>query len=221
MVIGKNKMNKIIPTVFATNKKEFNQRFNKIVSLSPYVQIDIMDGELVESTSISPKDIPSLTHLHNAFEAHLMVKDPEKYLSLLKQKGFQKIIIHYEAFWDNKKLLDLLFKIRDTMKLKAFVAINPETSIAKIYPILAYVDGVLLMGVHPGREHQKFITRTYHKISELRARDSKIPIQIDGGVSSRNLFRLKLHGANIFNSGSFISESKDPKSALQLLQTIK
>lgn len=211
-------MNKIIPTVFATSKKEFKTRFEKLVQISPFIQVDIMDGKLVKSNSISPRDLPNVSNFHINFEAHLMVKNPQKYISLLHKKGFKKLIVHYEAFWDNKSLIETLFQIRDTMKMKAFLALNPETSIAKVYPLLAYVDGILLMGVHPGREHQKFISRVYTKISELRKKDSKIPIQIDGGVNIKNLDHLKQKGATIFNSGSFVAESKDPKKALQILQ---
>lgn len=212
-------MNKIIPTVFATNKKEFKKRFDELVQISPFIQVDIMDGKLVKSKSITPKDLPNVSNFHINFEAHLMVKNPQQYISVLNKKGFCKVIIHYESFWDNKSLIETLFQIRDTMKMKAFIAINPETSIAKLYPLLAYVDGVLLMGVHPGKEHQKFIYRVYTKIAELRKKDSKIPIQIDGGVNIKNINHLKVCGATIFNSGSFVAESKDPKSALQLLQT--
>jgi ribulose-phosphate 3-epimerase len=148
-----------------------------------------------------------------------MVKNPQKYLSMLKKKGFHKIIVHYEAFSTNKKLLETLFQIRDTMKMKAFIAINPETPIIKVFPLLAYVDGVLLMGVHPGKEHQDLIPEVFAKISVLRERDSKMPIQIDGGVNIKSINNLKKSGATIFNSGSFVAESKNPKKTLQLLQT--
>ena len=207
---------KIVPTVFAKNKKEFNLRFNKLIKISKNLQIDFMDGKFVRSKGIKLSDIPNLKKYKNNFEAHLMVSNPGSYVDKLKKKGFKKIIFHYESLKNLKKIESLIIKIRKA-KMKTFIAINPKTKIEKISPFITSVDGILLMGVYPGKEHQKFVSTVYTKIKNLRKISKKVIIQVDGGVNPGNIRRLKKSGVNIANSGSFISDAKNPKSAFEKL----
>jgi ribulose-phosphate 3-epimerase len=210
-------MNKIIPTVFAENNHEFKERFSKEIGIAKKIQIDIMDGKFVKTKSISVKDLPNLTKYAAEFEAHLMVQHPEKYPSLLKKKGFSKIIIHYESFWNNSDIIDTLNKIR-SLRMKSWVAINPETSVAKVIPLLNDCDGILLMGVHPGKEHQPFVHRVYHKIIELKKINQRIKVQIDGGVNPSVAHRLSSLNVDYINSGSFISNSENPRRSMEILR---
>jgi ribulose-phosphate 3-epimerase len=210
-------MNKIIPTVFSTNKKKFDERFTKLIRISKDIQIDIMDGHFVRNESVLMKQLPDLRKYKNNFEIHLMVRRPEKYLKQAKEFGFKKIIFHYESFWNNKKAIEFTKNIKKK-GMKAFIALNPETSVAKIIPLLKEVEGILIMGVHPGREHQELIPRTFYKIKEIRKHNKSIPIQIDGGVSIKTINKLKDSGATIFNSGSYISNSDNPMKAIKNLQ---
>lgn len=203
----------IIPTVFATSKKQFNKRFNKILPLSKNIQIDFMDGKFVSSKSLSPSQIPNLRKYKKNFEAHLMLYAPEKYLILLKNKGFKKIIFHIET---TNHPEDLINKIKN-LKLKVFIAIAPETKITEILPYINKVDGILFLGVHPGKEHQYFIPLVYKRISNLRKTNKKIKIQVDGGVNSKIIIKLAKLRVNYVNSGSYISESLNSKEAFKKL----
>lgn len=205
---------KIIPTIFAHNKKEFQERFAKLLPISRNFQIDFMDGKFVKTRSVQLKDIPNLKKYKKNFEAHLMVLHPEKYLSKLKQKGFKKIIFHTEA---SKNPEDTIQKIK-SLHLIPFIAINPKTSITKIAPHVKDVKGILFMGVHPGKEHQPFIPKVYQKIKQLRAQNKKIIIQVDGGVTPQIIKKLIKLKVNIINSGSYIADSKNPKYALKKLK---
>jgi ribulose-phosphate 3-epimerase len=92
-----------------------------------------------------------------------------------------------------------------------------ETKLNKIIPCVNKVDGILFLGVHPGREHQSFIQSVYKNISILRKFDKKIKIQVDGGVNPQVIIKLlKLH-VDYINSGSFISNSENPKEAFKKL----
>lgn len=199
---------KIIPTVFAHNKKEFQLRFAKLLPISKSIQIDFMDGKFVKSRSISLNQIPNLKKFKNNFEAHLMAKNPEKYLSKLKQKGFKKVIFHVETASPEKI----------SSSLELFVAINPETPIEKLIPFLPKVKGILVMGVHPGKEHQKFIPSVYKKISNLKRLNKKI--QVDGGVNEKVAKKLAKLKVDFVNIGSFISASENPKESLNKLTKV-
>ena len=147
------------------------------------------------------------------FEAHLMLYAPERFIKLLKNKGFNKIIFHIESTNNPNQIIE---KIKE-LKLKAFIAINPETKLNKILPYINKVDGILFLGVHPGREHQSFIPSVYKNISNLRKFDKKIKIQVDGGVNPEVIIKLAGLRVNYINSGSYISESKNPKEAFKKL----
>ncbi len=206
---------RIIPTVFSHNKREFYERLSKLTKIANSLQIDIMDGKFVPAKSVSLQQIPSLKKYRNSFEAHLMVKNPSKYIKSLKNKGFKKIIFHINAD-DNVKVIAEARK----NKMKVFLALNPEDKIEESCYLFQLVDGILLMGVHPGREHQKLINSTFSKVREIRKIDDKLDIQIDGGVNPSNASRLYVSGANILNTGSFVSDSENPKKALAELKRI-
>ena len=208
---------KIIPTVFARNKKQFRKRLKNLLELNRDLQIDFMDGKFVKTKGINVKDVPDLTKYNIRFEAHLMILNPSFYIRDLKNKGFKKVIFHYEAINDRDKALGLIFYIHNN-GMKALVALNPETDVNKIKEILYYADGVLLMGVHPGRENQKFISKVYGKIRMLKRINRKIKVQIDGGVNLQIAEKLKRLKVDAINSGSFIAEAKEPREALRDLE---
>ena len=209
-------MNRIIPTIFACNKKEFDERFKKLVPISKNLQIDFMDGKFVKAKSSALSQVPNLKKYRNNFEAHLMVFKSEKWIKKLKQKGFKKIIFHIESAKEPEKLIEKT----NSLKLSAYLAINPETPIKKIIPFLSNVEGVLFIGVHPGKEHQKFIPNVYKKINQLRKINRKIKIQVDGGVNFQNIKKLASLKVNYVNSGSLISEAGNPKQVFKKLNSI-
>ena len=215
-------MTEIIPTIFATSKRMFDEKFNKMMDVSKKLHIDFMDGQFVTKHSIKLAIIPSLRDYDNEFEAHLMVNNPKSWVKRLKNKGFKKVIFHYSAMdfdeEETKKLVNDIHKL----DMIAFVAINPEVHEDEIFSILKDVDGILIMGVHPGREKQHLLDKTHWKLKNLRKENSKITLQVDGGVNPYTAKELEKSGADILNSGSFVSRSKNPKEALQgLLEVVR
>ena len=210
-------MKLIIPTIFAHTKKQFNERLKKLLPIAKELHIDFMDVKFVKAKGVNIEDITNLKKYRSVFEAHLIVMNPSQYVLALKKNGFKKIIFHYEAVKDKDKILGLIYYIKNK-GMKAIIAINPETIIDKIKDFLHEIDGVLLMGVYPGKEKQEFISGVYNKIKSLRKINKKIIIQIDGGVNISNIKKLNNVGVNYINSGSFINDSDNPKKALKELE---
>ena len=204
-------MNTIIPTIFSKNKKEFEERLRKLSRVSRSLQIDFMDGKFVPGKSVQLGDIKKLP-MNHVFEAHLMCRNPGNYISNLKKLGFKKVIFHFNS-GDNVKAIA---KIKEN-GMKAFMAVNPENKTKDFCYLFDLVDGILVMGVHPGKEHQKFIPETLKKVKEIRKLTNK-PIQVDGGVNLKTIGKLRKAGAIIFNSGSFVSEAEKPSEALRRLR---
>ena len=62
--------------------------------------------------------------------------------------------------------------------------------------------------------------KTYYKIQNLREAYPKLNIQLDGGVNSRSAPYIIKDGANILNSGSYITDNPNPKEAFEYLKSI-
>ena len=206
----------VIPTVFARNKKEFDDKFGKLLKITRNIQIDFMDGVFVEAKSVRLDDIPSLKG-KGFFEAHLMVENPESYIHRLKAKGFRKVLFHYESYNNFDRVQRLVTNIR-FLGMEPFVVFNPKTSFDRVAQLSYLLKGVMFMGVNPGKENQKMNANVCRRISNLRELNKKIIIQVDGGVNDETVGALAEAGADIVNSGSFVANSRDPKKALSILE---
>ena len=200
---------KIVPSILAKNKKELDDKFGKLIKISKEVQIDIMDGKFVKVKGGMLKDIPNLKRYKNTFEAHLMVKNPEKYISKLKKKGFDRVVFHYNSTKEVKSVVDKIHKL----KMKAIVAFNPKVKIGGV----GNADGVMFLGHVPGVEGVGFDSKIYKKIKDFKKK-SKIKIWVDGGVNAQNIRKFKDLGVYVAGVGSFISGAENPKESLSLLR---
>ena len=213
-------MREIIPTVFAHNKKEFDERFAKLIKISKKIQIDFMDGKFVEARGLGLQDIPNLRKYRNEFEAHLMVKNPEDWISELKEKGFKKIIFHFESVMDINKISGIVSEI-DSKRMEPWIAFNPNTDFYEVVRTAREVyglKGIMFMSVMPGREGQEIEVNTYRKIMNFKKEFPKIKVQVDGGVNDRTIDKLNGAGADIANTGGFVANAVNPREALEVLK---
>ncbi|PIN89420.1 hypothetical protein COU60_03430 [Candidatus Pacearchaeota archaeon CG10_big_fil_rev_8_21_14_0_10_34_76] len=217
-------MNHVIPSIFAESKEEFDEKFSNLVKISKKIQIDFMDGKFVSAKGIRASNVPNLKKYKNDFEAHLMVYRPEKWISKMKKKGFKKIIFHYGAIKDSKKIFKLIMRIKKN-NMGAWVAFNPNVkireileSVDKIKKFGASVDGIMFMGVYPGKEGQRLNPLVVENVIAFKRLYPEVIVQVDGGVNDNSVRKLVKAGVDIVNSGSFISNSEDPKKALKVLE---
>lgn len=212
-------MREIIPTVFAYKKKEFVKRFKILAGISRKLHVDFMDGKFVKNKGVALKDVPSLSRKIN-FEAHLMVRSPKPWIVKCKSRGFKKILFHYEVTRTVEKMQEMVDLIHKN-KMKAFLTFNPETKIEKIVDrceSVSKLDGIMLMGVHPGAERQKLDPNVFSRLKMLRKKFPKMTLQVDGGVKASNAGKLGHAGANILNAGSFVVSAGNPRGALRDLR---
>lgn len=192
-------MPQIIPTILVKNLSEFGERVKKIKKLGfDFAQIDIADGKFVKNKTFW------LLEGNLDYELHLMVKNPEEIIKQVKNsKKIQKIIFHFEAV----KQVNKIIKLIKNYNFQAGLAINPETNILKIKKYLKNLDLVLIMGVHPGFSGQKFIPETINKIKKLRKLNSKILIEVDGGINAKNANKILKAGADILAVGGWLEKA--------------
>jgi ribulose-phosphate 3-epimerase len=96
--------------------------------------------------------------------------------------------------------------------------LNPSTALCSLEFVLEYADYVLIMSVNPGFGGQVFIRNSLDKLRDLRKmiqdRDLSTLIEIDGGISEKNIAEVSSAGADVFVAGSAIFGSKDYKKTI-------
>lgn len=209
------KLTRVVPAILTDDPKALETMVRQAETFTNYVQFDIMDGEFVPSRSISREHVASL-NTKLSWEAHLMVLHPEKYLHGFRQAGAQKIVFHYEATPSPQKVIS---QIRD-LGMKAGLAINPETTVPTILPLLDEVDSILLLTVNPGFYGSKFIPEVMDKVPELRRSRPKIEIGVDGGIKESNISQIAQTGVDIICVGSAIFLQPQPGESFSHLQTL-
>lgn len=204
---------KIIPAVIAKNEKELEEMLEKIGRLAPLIQLDVMDGEFVPSKSLGFSLPASLEP--DRFEAHLMIRDPDSWMEK-NAHAVSMIIPHLETLHDPEKTIR---HIKELGK-KAGMAINPETPVDSIHPLIALLDQVLVMTVNPGFYGSPFLPETLAKIESLRVKYKNLPIEVDGGIKPGTIELVEKAGANLFVSGSYLLLAEDIGERLDTLKKL-
>ena len=191
----------IIPSIIAHSQKELNERISKLKKHTRYLHLDIMDGEFVPQTSLEfdfkiPKKIKT--------EAHLMINSPKPWL-VHNHNKIKCVIVHYKS---ETHIHDFI-KLAKKYKLKVGLAINPEVPSEAISQYLKLVDKILIMTVKPGKYGSPFLSETLNKVKHLRELNSKIDIEVDGGINPKTLKLCKQAEANQFVVGSYLQRSKN------------
>ena len=170
-----------------------------------------MDGTFTENKTISLEDM-SLQDFTKPLEFHLMVINPTDYLEYCKTFKATHFIVHYEILKDPlKTILDII----DAGMLPG-LAINPDTSVEEINPLLKYIDMVLVMSVTPGAGGQSFLFKTVNKLKELR-KIYKGRIEVDGGINDKTINLVKDY-VDAVVSGSYVCLSDDYNKAIERLK---
>lgn len=181
------------------------------------VHLDVMDGKFVERKTFDHKLVDKIKDLTSLMlDVHLMVKDPINVIDDYAKAGADIITVHYEACKD----LEATLKLIKSKNVLAGVAINPKTPALKLKDILktGLVDIVVVMGVKPGASGQTIIPGSAEKVAELREMDKRIYIEIDGGVTLKNVSILRKMGVNIIVSSKAIFEAKNMKKAIKAMK---
>ncbi len=188
-------------------------------SNADWIHIDIMDGVFVPNISFGFPVMQAINkYAKKPLDVHLMIVRPEQYIEQCREAGAEIITVHYEAC---PHLHRTLQQIKDT-GAKAGVALNPHTPVELLEPIINDIDLVCIMSVNPGFGGQKFIEKTYDKVKRLKAMitaaGASTKIEIDGGVTSKNIDELVESGADVLVAGSFVFNSEDPIKTIDSLK---
>ncbi len=208
----------ITPSILSADFSKLQQEVDSVSDSADWLQIDVMDGHFVPALTFGAVVVQSIkTAL--PLDIHLMVQNPADRIDEFLKLGVANITFHAEAVKGTEERRELIDRIHKG-GAKAGIAINPETAVDEVGDVLANIDLLLVMTVHPGFAAQEFIEHVLSQVKTVRSAFPHLMIQVDGGINEKTAPLCIKAGADNLVAGSFIFKAKNRTLAIKQLRTL-
>ncbi len=212
----------IAPSLLSANFANLQADIDMINrSKADWLHLDIMDGVFVPNISFGFPVIEAIAPLtRKPLDVHLMITQPEKFITRLQALGVYMMNVHYEACLHLHRTLQEIKKAG----MKAGITLNPHTPIVLLEDIITDADMVLIMSVNPGFGGQRFIPQSTEKIARLKEmilrKNATALIEVDGGINLETAPLVVDAGADILVCGNSIFSADNPEETIARLKEL-
>ncbi|HEY8133928.1 MAG TPA: ribulose-phosphate 3-epimerase [Thermoanaerobaculia bacterium] len=211
---------KIAPSLLSANFAKLAEEIASVEKNADVLHLDVMDGHFVPNITMGPAVVKACRAISKlAFDCHLMIEEPQRYIDSFLDAGANMISVHQEAEPHLQRALQM---IRDG-GAKAGIAINPATPAESLTTAIEFCDFVLVMTVNPGFGGQRFIEPVVPKIRHIaqmiRERGVAVEIEVDGGIDARTAPLVVSAGATILVAGSAVFGRQDRTAAMESIRS--
>lgn len=207
----------IAPSILAADFARLGEEVDSVLNAgADIIHFDVMDNHYVPNLTIGPMVCKALRDygVTAEIDVHLMVKPVDGMIEDFLKAGASYITFHPEA----SEHIDRSLQMIKEAGCKAGLVFNPATPLHHMKHVMDKLDMVMLMSVNPGFGGQKFIPATLDKLKEVRALIDEsgynIRLEVDGGVSEKNIADIAAAGADTFVAGSAIFGKPDYAEAI-------
>ena len=182
------------------------------------VHADVMDGVYVPNITFGMPMIKAFKQNSTLpVDAHLMITKPEKYVGKFCDAGADIVTFHPDASDDVQGALDII----KSKGKKCGLVVNADVDFDVVKPYLNQIDMLVIMTVQAGFGGQSFMPQCLEKAKlgaiEREKYGYKYLIEVDGGVSEKNIMLLKDAGVDVAVAGSSVFKSENPQKTIKSL----
>ena len=215
--VPRKKFIPILPSTLCFNMYDKNTYTMFASAGISMIHVDIMDGFYVDKIAGGIDELSMIrtntrAHLH----VHLMTESPSIWARDAINAGADTVIISTNT----SGVRDAINVIKRAGK-RCGIALNPESNVEILIPILKDIDEIMIMAVIPGAAGQEFNPSVLQKIKALdytrKKHGLKYLISVDGGITPETAKLCWDAGANLLVSGSYLANATDFPLAVQSL----